>query len=125
VRPSAPAGRRLLLVEDDLATSSALRSILGRRGWVVDVAGTLAEALSLLDPQRLPAWVMLDLMLPDGDGLTVLRKIRADGLDVKVVVSTAASDRQRLDAVSRLAPDLVLCKPIDLSELFGMIGRGD
>ncbi len=106
----------MLLVEDDPATAGALHSILSRKGWVVTVAGTLAEALVQIR-QPPPDWVVLDLMLPDGDGLALLRKIRSDRLDVRVAVTTGSADGSQLDAVLELGPELFLTKPIDLLDL--------
>lgn len=114
----------MLLVEDDPATAGALRAILSRKGWAVEVAGTLAEALGLVGRAPPPDWLVLDLMLPDGDGVSLLRKIRADGLTVRVAVTTGSADRSRLDAVAALRPDLFLSKPIDLGELLGAMAGG-
>ena len=66
---------RLLLVEDDRATYSALRGILNLRGWDVRVATSVAEARAILD-ESVDA-VILDLMLPDGHGEGLLPDIRA------------------------------------------------
>ena len=109
------------MVEDDPATSAALRSILARKGWEVAVASTLAEALGLL---RSPLdWVVLDLMLPDGDGLALLRKIRSERLSIRVAVTTGSMDVSQLDAVVALGPELFLSKPIDLPELLRGLAR--
>src|SRR4051794_33861317 len=78
--PAAAEGRRalrVLLVEDDRSTRAALRRILAYAGHDVRAVETLAEGLTEL------AWppdcVVLDLMLPDGCGLTVLRRVRDAG----------------------------------------------
>jgi DNA-binding response OmpR family regulator len=104
------------LVEDDPATSGALRVILGRKGWQVVVVSTVAEALALLDGPSF-RWLVLDLMLPDGDGTALLRKIRDERLDTRVAVTTGSSDAARLRAVTELRPELFLVKPIDLPAL--------
>jgi len=102
-------------VEDDPATSRALRLILGRKGWDVVVAKTLAEARTLLLPA--PQGVVLDLMLPDGDGASLLAEIRDNGLPTRVVVTTGVNDPDRLAAVRALLPTAVLTKPITLPDL--------
>ena len=61
--------------------------------------------------------VVLDLMLPDGDGIVVLEKIRAANADCRVVVTTGMSDPERLKKVRALRPEAILMKPIDLREL--------
>ncbi len=107
---------RLLLVEDDLATSHSLRAFLTRKGWDVQVAETLAEGFRHLENS--PEWLILDLMLPDGDGTSLLKKVRDEKLNVRVAVTTGSSDSTRLGKVNELLPDLFLTKPIDLDALF-------
>lgn len=113
---------KLLLVEDDTATSTALRALLTRKGWDVHVASTLAEALPYVENR--PEWVLLDLMLPDGDGMLLLKKVRDEKLSVRVAVTTGSSDAARLRKVNELRPDLFLIKPIDLDELFEGLRQG-
>ena len=107
--------RRLLLVEDDPATYNALKGIFSRRGWDVVVAPSLAKALSHV-PEGFDT-IILDLMLPDGDGIAVLRQIRSLKLSSRVIVPTRINDQQRLDAVNALQPDAILHKPIDIHAL--------
>lgn len=109
----------MLLVEDDLVSASALRSILVRRGYHVVHAATVAEAMAGLSPP--PDVVILDLMLPDGDGAAVLVHLRAAGVSVRVIVTSAVHDPDRLSAVRALAPDVMLQKPIDLVGLFRVL----
>ena len=111
---------RLLLVEDDWRTHSALRKILGRLGWEVHSAMTVSSGLALLDLK--PDAVILDLMLPDGDGMAVLRKVRSEQLASKVAVTTGIEDRARLEEIRKLQPDALLRKPLDLSDLLRAIG---
>src|SRR5947209_6066016 len=59
-------GHRLLVVEDHTTTRDALRAHYERLGWHVDVAGTVAEGLALLDAGPEPCCLILDLVLPDG-----------------------------------------------------------
>jgi CheY-like chemotaxis protein len=113
--------RRLLLVEDDPASRKALKAIMGRRGWDVSVATNLAEAhLHLDDPIDV---LILDLMLPDGDGTTLLNRIRTDQRTVKVVVTTGSNDSEKLATVRLLQPDSVLLKPVDLDKLIDAVGE--
>jgi DNA-binding response OmpR family regulator len=120
-QPNRP---KLLLVEDDRATYTALRGILTLRGWEVVVATTVAEALDSL-ADDLDA-VILDLMLPDGPGETVLRRIR-DRADpepprrMPIAVTTGVSDAQRIADVERLGATALLRKPITLSDLLKAI----
>ncbi|WP_422925944.1 response regulator [Singulisphaera sp. PoT] len=113
---------RLLVVEDDRTTSSALRAIFHRKGWEVFTASSLAEALPLLSTIPSPDYLILDLMLPDGDGMTLLERVRGESLATRVAVTTGSNDQHRLDAVARLRPEVFLRKPISLQELLKGFG---
>ncbi len=114
-----PPKRRLLLVEDDWRTHDALRKILGRLGWEVQSAMTVSGGLALLSLN--PDAIILDMMLPDGDGLVVLQKARADHPSTRVAVTTGIEDSQRLDEIRNLKPDALLRKPLELSDLLKAI----
>jgi len=107
----------ILIVDDDPA-ARALARIFDRRGWSVESATSVAEALQKLDPP--PDCVVLDLMLPDGDGETVLRAIRARGLPTRVVIVTATADLAR---VAALGPVTVLLKPLAAEAVLEEAGR--
>ncbi|MDB5294696.1 MAG: response regulator transcription factor [Phycisphaerales bacterium] len=108
------------MVEDDTISANALRLILSRQGWTVAVAGTLAEANAYLDGQ-MPDTIILDLMLPDGEGISVLKRVRDAGLAVRVAVTTAASDPFLLTRVQALVPHALLKKPLEISDLLSKI----
>jgi DNA-binding response OmpR family regulator len=110
----------LLIVEDHHDIRAALRRLLVHRGWHVLEAATVAEALALLDPP--PDCVILDLMLPDGDGETVLLKIRAEQLAIRVFIYTASYDPVRLGDVSSVGPDGVFLKPTGFAGLLQACG---
>jgi DNA-binding response OmpR family regulator len=105
----------LLIVDDHDATRRALAKLLDHDGWDVLTASTIAEGIDLLGKE--PNCVVLDLMLPDGDGEAVLLKVRQRGLRSRVAITTATGDEARLAAVQRLGPDAILRKPFDLAEL--------
>jgi DNA-binding response OmpR family regulator len=98
---------RILLIEDDADTARAIKEILRQNNYVVDTTGSGEEALEIikiyLDMYDL---VILDLMLPDMDGLDLCRAIRALG-DGRILVVSDEGDlfeaRLRLDAAGRLA----------------------
>ncbi|HEX2971534.1 MAG TPA: response regulator [Tepidisphaeraceae bacterium] len=109
----------MLLVEDDRLTYDALRAIFRHRGWDVTVATTLADALAAVDSH--PDGIILDLMLPDGDGEAILKKVRRLGLQTPIVVTTGSNDRARLTYVQSLAPEALLHKPINLADLINKL----
>ncbi|MEI2643692.1 MAG: response regulator transcription factor [Candidatus Nanopelagicales bacterium] len=110
---------RLLIVEDDLQMQRALTLTLSARGFQVTAASTGAEALRILAQQRADA-IVLDLGLPDMDGIEVLRAVRQDS-SVPVLVLSARSDRfEKVRALDSGADDYVT-KPFDLEELLARI----
>lgn len=107
---------RILLVEDDASIALAIQAGLGLQGFVVDAVDNTRQADLALQTSYASACV-LDLGLPDGDGMALLAKWRARGLDVPVLVLTARSAvAHRIDALRGGADDYVL-KPFDLDEL--------
>lgn len=110
---------KLLLVEDDRATYMALKGILSLKGWDVTVATTVAEASAVID-EPVDA-VILDLMLPDGTGEDLLERLRKRSDTVPIAVTTGVTDAKRIADVTRMAPTVVLRKPIGLSDLLKAI----
>jgi DNA-binding response OmpR family regulator len=114
-QPGTAKAKRILLVEDDRSTSNALRQLLTAYGYQVLIVGTVADAIAAIDDSL---WgVILDLMLPDGDGAEVLRKIRSMGAKTRVCITTGVSSPVWLQRVQALSPDCILQKPIDLAQL--------
>ena len=115
-----PVKCHVLLIEDDATSANALRVILTMRGCEVTLARSLEQGLDLL--RTSPTAIVIDLMLPDGDGIEILTRVREGNLAIKVAVTTAVGDPARLAAVHRLKPECVLRKPIDVGELLRAIG---
>ena len=97
-------------------THDALRKIFIRKGWDVLSAMTVAGGLALLDPP--PDCVILDLMLPDGGGEAVLRRVRDEKLKTRVAVCTGMEDPARLARVVGMEPEALLRKPISLADVY-------
>lgn len=107
---------RILAIEDDPVLADGLSVGLSACGWTVEQVATVEEARAALEASRFDA-VVLDLGLPDGDGLSVLRYARERDMDVGVVVLSARDDsRDRIQALDAGADDYV-GKPFDLDEL--------
>jgi DNA-binding response OmpR family regulator len=102
-------------VEDDLASANALGILLRHRGYEVIQSTTLADAAQNIDAS-LHA-IVLDLMLPDGDGARLLEQIRRMQLPIKVLVTTGVNDGAHLDRLKHFSPDQLLRKPINLADL--------
>lgn len=111
---------RLLLVEDNDRLSEFLEKGLADAGFAVDRAGTLAEAAASLDASRFDA-VILDLGLPDGDGLTLLKSRRAGGDRTPMLILTARDGvSDRVGGLNAGADDY-LVKPFAMEELVARV----
>ena len=106
---------RVLLVEDDAAIARELSLRWGERGWVVEVAPTLAAAdVARAAPLGI---VVLDLGLPDGDGLDWLARLRRDDATTPVIALTARDTvAERVRGLRGGADDYVV-KPFEPEEL--------
>lgn len=109
------ADSRVLIVEDDPMTRAALARLLARLGATVETADTLQHGLDALHAWK-PAVVILDLMLPDGDGSTLLEAVRTERLPVKVILASAAHG-PLFTAAEAFLPDEVMPKPYDAVRL--------
>jgi two-component system OmpR family response regulator len=111
---------RVLVAEDDVRMAAALTRGLRGEGMAVDVAASGAEALDQVTTTEYDV-VVLDVMLPDGDGFETCRQMRADGKWVPVIMLTArAAVEDRVRGLDSGADDY-LTKPFSLAELLARI----
>jgi DNA-binding response OmpR family regulator len=106
------AGTRVLIVEDDAGIATQLIRGLTRGGYAVDHVMTGGEALTWGDPDV----VLLDLELPDSDGVQVCRKLRQRSSAAIIVVTAHGEEPDRVMALDAGADDY-LVKPFGLAEL--------
>jgi DNA-binding response OmpR family regulator len=111
---------RVLLVEDSLRLQRSLGTALRKSGHAVDIAGDGEQGLWLAETNSYAA-VVLDIMLPKLDGLSVLRQLRAKGRDTHILLLTARDTVD--DRVRGLAggADDYLVKPFALEELLARV----
>src|SRR3954454_6421863 len=107
---------RLLVVEDKARIAEALRVALSRAGFAVDAVATVADARAALPLAPYDA-VILDLGLPDGDGLDLLTEHRQAGSRVPVLVLTARDAVEARVAGLDAGADDYLIKPFAMAEL--------
>lgn len=111
---------RLLLAEDEKILSDALVTILTHSGYSVDAVYNGRDALDYLENGSYDGAV-LDIMMPKMDGLTVLRKIREEGMTLPVLMLTAKAEiDDRVTGLDSGADDY-LTKPFDSKELLARI----
>ena len=107
--------RTILLIEDEAAISEPLAAALSREGFDTVVAGTAESGLELFD-KRAPDLVLLDVMLPDGDGRDVLRRIRETSRTPVVMLTARGEEMDRVLGLELGADDYVT-KPFSAAEL--------
>ncbi len=110
------ANERLLIVDDELAIRIALRTAFSRENMMVSEASCGAEALTLLKTQEFDL-VVLDIMMEDMDGYTILQQLRADGIMTPVLMLSGKQEEMDQVLGLGLGADDYLTKPFHLSVL--------
>lgn len=111
---------RLLLVEDDPELSRRLSDRLRRSGFAVDLASSAAEASDWPDLNQFSA-IILDLGLPDGDGMSILKDWRKAGIKVPLLILTARGGwEDKVEGLNSGADDFVV-KPVRFEELLARL----
>ncbi|HJW53127.1 MAG TPA: response regulator transcription factor [Burkholderiaceae bacterium] len=112
--------QRLLMIDDDARLAAMVRDYLAASGYGVDVAGDVASGIAALRAR--PAdLLILDLMLPDGDGLDVCRRLRAEGVGIPVLMLTAKGDPIDRVIGLEIGADDYLPKPFEPRELLARV----
>lgn len=110
---------RVLVVEDDREIRSLMQSSLSVEGFEVQTAVTLSEAMALLRHSP-PDVIVLDLGLPDGDGLQLVHEVRRQLTVPIIVVSARHQEAQKIELLDAGADDY-LTKPFNVGELLARI----
>src|SRR5690349_2182763 len=112
-------GAKVLVIDDERQIRRALQLALSGSGYVVQTAATGAEGLEAVN-SNLPDIVLLDLGLPDIDGLEMCRRIRAQSV-VPIIVLSVRGEEQTKVAAFDLGADDYLTKPFGMDELLARI----
>ena len=118
--PKAELRRRILIIEDDSKLANALVEGIIAQGYEVEAAATGEEGFFLVHRFR-PELIILDVNLPRRSGIEILSQIRAQAIDVRVLILTSQnSTGERVDGLNAGADDY-LGKPFSFPELFARI----
>src|SRR5436309_2052593 len=109
----------VLVVDDDVQAVAGMRRLLEHYGYEVSEAGTVGGGVRGL--AKRPAFVFLDLELPDGEGAEVLREVRRRGMPSRVVIVSGTSDRGAWVKAAALRPDAMLTKPVDFMRVLELM----
>jgi len=113
---------RVLVVDDELGVCNMLREILKQDGYLVKYAQNGVDALNLLESFS-PHMVLLDVFMPEMNGMEILNRMRKIDKRVKIVMLSGMQDLQvAKDAIDRGAVDY-LTKPVEIKELKDLIKK--
>ena len=118
--PEAPA--HILVIDDDKAMRDACFQILSRQGYRVELAPSARQGLALLERLSFDA-ILLDLVMPDMDGLEALKKIRALDPDVEVIIITGYGTIQSAVESIKAGAFHFLSKPFVPDDLRNLVSR--
>ncbi|MGH2381353.1 MAG: sigma-54-dependent transcriptional regulator, partial [Candidatus Limnocylindria bacterium] len=118
----ADSQRSVLVVDDDADIRTLLKDLLGEEGYAVRTAQSGAQALEEI-AKDLPDLVMMDVKLPDQDGIGVLRQLKREHSDLEVIVMTAfGGSSTAIKAMEHGAYDYVT-KPFEIDDLLATLKR--
>ena len=103
---------RVLLVDDDELVRTGLGTGLEQEGFEVELADSASAALHILKQRKLDA-VLLDIFMPDLDGIEVLREVKTKESDTEVIILTGHSDEATAIDCLRLGAYDYFCKPLE------------
>src|SRR6186713_1609419 len=107
---------RILVVDDEASMREMLGIMLGKEGYDVLLADTRATAAGVLSTSAVDI-VITDVKLPDGDGIEILRHVKAAAPETVVIVMTAYGSTESAVAALKLGAQDYLVKPFDVEEL--------
>jgi len=121
-------GRRILVVEDDVRNIFALTSLLEPKGAKIEIARNGREAIDMLtrsmsDPARAIDLVLMDVMMPEMDGITATREIRkrADWRKLPIIALTAKAMRDDQERCLAAGANDYIAKPLDVERLLSLL----
>ena len=117
-------GERILVVEDNEKNMKLFRDVLSATGYRTLEATTGGEAVEMAT-EHTPDLVLMDIQMPDFDGVEALRRLRADArtASLRVLAVTAQAMQGDREAFLAAGFDGYLSKPVDVQELLGTVRR--
>ncbi len=114
--------RRILIIDDERPILLTLEALLGRHGYQTETAATAAAGLRTLE-NKLPSLVLLDLQLPDAEGLEMLDQIKSEHPDLPVIILTAHDSlNNAIESIKRGAYHFI-SKPYAPEELLSLVEK--
>jgi CheY-like chemotaxis protein len=127
-RETSLQGRRVLVVEDDVRNIFALSSVLEPKGASIEIARNGLEALdaltrSLKEPAKPIDLVLMDIMMPEMDGLTAMREIRRrpEWKKLPIIALTAKAMKDDQEKCLSAGANDYIAKPLDVEKLMSLV----
>ncbi len=114
--------RKVLIVDDDRDIVTIVSTILGGRGWDIRAAYNGQEALEAVTLSK-PDIILLDIMMPEMNGIEVLKRIKKIDADARIIMITAFGDVESYLDSMELGAYEYINKPFETDELLEMIDR--
>ncbi len=115
-------GARLLIVDDDRPFLQRLARAMERRGFVTDMAETVAEAIAKVDSDP-PDYAVVDMRLDDGNGLDVIEVVRRNKPEARAIILTGYGNIATAVTAVKLGAIDYLAKPADADEVYAALMR--
>lgn len=114
----------ILVIEDDEFTQDIYRLVLGEAGYVVFIAGDGYEALRHIH-QKIPDLILVDIILPDIDGIEIIRRIRLDPqfVDIPIIVASGHAEKAKVQSAFQAGARDFVVKPIEKQILLEKLKR--
>jgi len=108
--------RKLLVVDDEVEICDFLKMFFEERDFQVEVAYTGTDALKKVESFQ-PDIMLLDIKIPDLDGIEVLKRVKASHPSIRVLMVTAIETTEKIDEALKLGADNYITKPLSLEYL--------
>lgn len=114
--------KKVLIVDDDKDIVSIVKTILSGRGWDIMAAYSGREALEAVTSRK-PDIILLDIMMPEMNGIEVLKRLKKIDADARIIMITAFGDVESYLDSMELGAYEYINKPFETDELLEMIDR--
>ena len=112
--------KRVLIVDDDRATSAGMADVMEEWGYEPEIADTLKAGWTSIN-KMLPDVAIVDLKLPDGSGLDLLHRVKEAFPDVSVIILTGHATVETAVKALKVGAEDYVTKPVDLDQLLSII----
>ncbi len=114
---------RIMIVDDDTSLRTALFRALDRKGFQVITSGSMKEAIQLGQTERPADMVLVDLRLPDGDGIDLMTELKRINPQTQFIVLTGFGTIESAIRATKSGADHFITKPFELDEVLNLIDR--